>query len=417
MLGLQLTHKSIISLILYYLSISSIATWSSFDGKHQEKMVRKTNDVLQRSAIKQVDPTYPPLVKGMQVSGQVDVEVIIDEMGKVISASALSGHPLLRQPAVKAANQWVFSPTVVRGIPVKVIGILTFVFNLGKVNSNDDIQSLIERSHREPNSAEIHYDLAEAYRRSSRCIEAIEEYLKAIRINQGFFMAHYRLGECYRKQGRDKEAVKAFKATIRIKPDFVEAYFGLGWSLERLGQANEASTVWKKVLEVSPDLHIGQTAYTNLASIYKSLGLGEQAIEAYKQLISIEKQLMKLDSLSFTSADLYAKYIANIYESMGRNEEAIEAYKEAIELASNEAEAYWAYTDLANLYAKLNRSKEAIDAYETAIKLKPEWTKAHLELGLLHIKLGDKDSALKEQRVLERINPKAAQSLLLKIKN
>jgi len=79
-------------------------------------------------ATTRVEPTYPPLAKAAGVSGAVLVEVTIDESGNVISASAVSGHPLLKDAAVAAAREWTFAPTKLAGNPVKVIGTITFNF-------------------------------------------------------------------------------------------------------------------------------------------------------------------------------------------------------------------------------------------------------------------------------------------------
>jgi protein TonB len=49
-------------------------------------------------------------------------------MGAVIAARAISGHPLLKDAAVDAARQWQFTPTSLSGVPVKVIGTLSFQF-------------------------------------------------------------------------------------------------------------------------------------------------------------------------------------------------------------------------------------------------------------------------------------------------
>jgi hypothetical protein len=46
----------------------------------------------------------------------------------VISASAVSGHPLLRQAAEQAARESKFSPTMLSGQPVKVTGIVVYNF-------------------------------------------------------------------------------------------------------------------------------------------------------------------------------------------------------------------------------------------------------------------------------------------------
>jgi protein TonB len=94
------------------------------------KKINVSGGVLQGSAIKKVQPPYPPIAKAARASGAVQVQVTISEEGRVISADVVSGHPLLREAAVQAARQWVFKPTELSGVPVKVQGVLTFNFTL-----------------------------------------------------------------------------------------------------------------------------------------------------------------------------------------------------------------------------------------------------------------------------------------------
>jgi TonB family protein len=60
----------------------------------------------------------------------VVVEVVVDRTGMVSSARALSGHALLREAAVAAALQWQWKPTLLSGVPVQVVGTITFNFTL-----------------------------------------------------------------------------------------------------------------------------------------------------------------------------------------------------------------------------------------------------------------------------------------------
>jgi TonB family protein len=77
-------------------------------------------------------PPYPPMGKAVGAQGPVTIQVVIDETGKVISARAVSGHPLLRAAAVQAAYQARFSPTLLSKQPVKASGTITFNFQLQK---------------------------------------------------------------------------------------------------------------------------------------------------------------------------------------------------------------------------------------------------------------------------------------------
>ena len=84
--------------------------------------------VLNGKAISLPKPQYPPIARAARASGTVVVQVLIDENGNVVSAKAVSGHPLLQAVAVQAARQARFSPTKLSGQPVKVTGVIQYNF-------------------------------------------------------------------------------------------------------------------------------------------------------------------------------------------------------------------------------------------------------------------------------------------------
>ena len=73
-------------------------------------------------------PAYTAIAKAARASGTVTVQVLIDEHGKVISARALNGNPLLQRESVQAAYQARFTPTLLSNQPVKVSGVITYNF-------------------------------------------------------------------------------------------------------------------------------------------------------------------------------------------------------------------------------------------------------------------------------------------------
>jgi TonB family protein len=85
---------------------------------------------LQGSATTRVQPSYPPIAKAAGATGAVQVQVTINEAGKVVEAQVISGHPLLRESALAAARQWEFKPIQLSGNPVRAQGTLTFNFTL-----------------------------------------------------------------------------------------------------------------------------------------------------------------------------------------------------------------------------------------------------------------------------------------------
>jgi len=86
--------------------------------------------VITGQAISLPQPAYPAIPKQMRIQGRVSIQVLIDEEGRVVSANAVDGHPLLAPAAQKAALQARFRPTLLSGQPVKVSGVITYDFKL-----------------------------------------------------------------------------------------------------------------------------------------------------------------------------------------------------------------------------------------------------------------------------------------------
>jgi TonB family protein len=85
--------------------------------------------VINGSAIQLAKPVYPAAAKAVGATGTVNIQVELDELGNVVSANAISGHPLLQVAALAAARQSKFAPTLLSGVAVRVTGIIVFVFH------------------------------------------------------------------------------------------------------------------------------------------------------------------------------------------------------------------------------------------------------------------------------------------------
>jgi TonB family protein len=94
------------------------------------KKIITSPGVLNGLALSLPKPSYPPMAKLARAQGPVNVQVVIDETGKVISAKAVSGSPLLMHAAQQAALGARFSPTRLGEQAVKVSGVITYNFVL-----------------------------------------------------------------------------------------------------------------------------------------------------------------------------------------------------------------------------------------------------------------------------------------------
>jgi hypothetical protein len=65
--------------------------------------------VLLNSVVKRVEPKYPGTAMTVNRSeAKVQVKIVVDRDGNVVEACAIDGHPLLREPARRAALEWKF---------------------------------------------------------------------------------------------------------------------------------------------------------------------------------------------------------------------------------------------------------------------------------------------------------------------
>jgi len=81
-------------------------------------------ELISRSA-----PEYPAIAMRTRASGEVKVEAVIGVDGRIKSAKALSGSPLLQRAATDAVRQWVYKPAALNGVAVESTTDVVLTFN------------------------------------------------------------------------------------------------------------------------------------------------------------------------------------------------------------------------------------------------------------------------------------------------
>ena len=92
--------------------------------------VRVGGQIKEPKKLKAVNPVYPDIAKQARVQGVVILECTISPQGKVTNVTVLRGIPLLDAAAIEAVKQWVYTPTLLNGVPVPVIMTVTVNFTL-----------------------------------------------------------------------------------------------------------------------------------------------------------------------------------------------------------------------------------------------------------------------------------------------
>ena len=85
-------------------------------------------DVKPAKLIKSVQPVYPAMAKSQHVSGNVQIDALIDADGNVSAMKVLSGPALLRDAALQSLKQWKYQPAELDGKPTTMHLTVTLQF-------------------------------------------------------------------------------------------------------------------------------------------------------------------------------------------------------------------------------------------------------------------------------------------------
>jgi protein TonB len=92
------------------------------------KPVRVGGDVREPRKVLHVAPVYPDIAMKAGVQGVVIIEATVDVRGRVVDATVLRGVPVLDEAALEAVRKWVYTPTLVDGVPTPIILTVTVNF-------------------------------------------------------------------------------------------------------------------------------------------------------------------------------------------------------------------------------------------------------------------------------------------------
>jgi protein TonB len=92
--------------------------------------VRLSDGMRAPRKVANVDPVYPRVAQIAHVEGVVILEATIDARGRVMDVRVLRSVPLLDEAAIEAVRQWIYTPTLLNGVPVPIVMTVTVNFRL-----------------------------------------------------------------------------------------------------------------------------------------------------------------------------------------------------------------------------------------------------------------------------------------------
>ncbi len=100
-------------------------------GAHAEDKVQPvTEKDLRAAATQKVEPDYPAVARQIRLTGDVELEIVVDQLGAVEKVSVLRGNTLLTGPSLQAIRKWKFKPFGTGQEPSKATGPIKFSFQM-----------------------------------------------------------------------------------------------------------------------------------------------------------------------------------------------------------------------------------------------------------------------------------------------
>ena len=110
--------------------VGGVIERASVNESAPSSAIRVGGAIKEPRKLKNVAPVYPDVAARGRIEGVVILEVAIEPNGHVDDVRVLRSIPLLDAAAVAAARQWVFAPTLYRGVPVSVMMTVSVRFTL-----------------------------------------------------------------------------------------------------------------------------------------------------------------------------------------------------------------------------------------------------------------------------------------------
>ncbi|MEI7474768.1 MAG: tetratricopeptide repeat protein [bacterium] len=170
----------------------------------------------------------------------------------------------------------------------------------------------------------------------------------------------------YYTKGNYNSALDYYKKILEVTPDNVIINGNVGCCYNLLNEYDKALEYLKKSLSLNPNNAI---TYINCGYSYKGKGLYKEAIESYNKALAI------------TQDDRAYSNLASVYISLGNYDAAIINCNKAIEINSKNISAY---NNLGAAYSSKRQYKQAADCYKKALSIDPDYDLSRQNLDNLY---------------------------------
>jgi len=265
---------------------------------------------------------------------------------------------------------------------------------LGRLGQNDEARARFEDALRaDPRLGEVRTQFAQFLLVVGALDEAAEQFEAAIRLQPGEPAPQAGLGTVRLRQGRTEDARASFERALALDPYSAEAHLGLGRLAERRNDLPEALAQFREATRLDP-------SDTNARAALEA-ALARPSPPGRLDLTPLETQAHpgSAEGLNEAGVDLARS---------GRIDDAIDDFHRAVAMRPDFQRAH---LNLGRALAAKGRHEDAAAAYREALTLDPRDPEAHSDLGVSLAALGRTDEALTHYEQALKLRPDYPEAL------
>jgi tetratricopeptide (TPR) repeat protein len=244
----------------------------------------------------------------------------------------------------------------------------------------------------DPGSREARNNLGQAP--SGQADAAVAEFRDLIKLNPNSADAHYNLANALASKGDLDSAIASYRESLRLRPESVQAHNNLANALRSQRKFDEALSEYREAIRLSPPqayLHF------NLANALADAGKFKEAIEQYGFALKLDPD----DPETHNN-------LAVAQAAAGNLDKAADEYRQALRLSPGFARAHY---NLGLLLERQGNRSAAVSEFSEAIRAQPDYAAAHFSLGQALERTGKLQDALAHLRTSWELNPQNVNSL------
>lgn len=264
------------------------------------------------------------------------------------------------------------------------------------------------------NDPDVYFNLGNAYLATHNFKEAEKNFRKTVDLNRNDHISHYKLGLSLQSQDKCIEAKASYKFSIRLKTNYLPPYLGIAECALSNNNINTAEKYASLALGLSPR---NIKANILFADVLFRKGQYEQA---YMQIIELrnsgnidlltilgkimyERQMYKEAIETLSEARYIGETNSEIFLYLGKSALKLKRYHDAknyfkLSIFKNRKESS-AWAGLGEVYGAKLKWSEAIKAYSKAQDFAPDNNEILGNFGILLLKSGRNEKALKKLEV------------------